>query len=236
MKLFPTGAGIVTVCIMLIAVIMAVVFRKKIVVKYSLFVIVLCSLIYLSIGAGLFFRPSFFSYGDTYFDSHIKHDAILEHLDNANSVHDLIDRLFAEDSTATERTEIKRSDGTVLNMETIAWSKDESHYINIVVYSYANANEAKLAYDVHIESERALFPKKCLCDFYGFYKTEDYNGWSFTVFPIRYDGTKFFLPFVDTSKAYISMYGHYDNSIIIMNESSDEINNFGLTTIFNNNS
>lgn len=236
MKLFPTGAGIVSVCIMLIAVIMAAVFRKTIVAKKSFIAIASCSLIYLSIGVGLFLRPSFFTHGSTYFDSNIKYDAILNHLDNADSAQYLIDRLFAENSTATERTEIKRNDGTVLNMETITWSKDESHYVDIVVYSYANANEAKFDYDVSVESRCALFPRMCLSDFYGFHKTEDYNGWSYMVFPISYDGTKFFLPFVDTSDAYMSMYIYYDNSFIKMTESSDEINEFGLTTIFNNNS
>lgn len=235
MKFFPTGAGLIAICSLFIICLLTAIFKRTIIAKYFFVAFISCLLLYLSIGNFLFFRPSFFSHGSTYFNSNIKNDAILTHLDRANSVQDLVDRLFFKKKSLIDQHEIKPKDGPNYTMTHYIWSANKSR-IDIYVYSYLNSFDAKQAYDIMCESSYKHYPDRCLRDYYGFKKIEDYNGWYFVVFPINYDGTKFYLPFVDTDSPFLSMYVYYDNSIVEISESTENINGFALTKILNSSS
>ncbi len=225
MRLFPPGSGIVAICISVFCIIMTIIYLKKgVKVAKNLFLMLaILSIAYFIVGLFLFFRPPYFSSGHVYFSSKIKEESIVQYLDSTDSMQSFV-KGVVPDAQTYRKHQVKRKDSSVLNMECMNWSPENSR-IEIVIYSYESDSEAKSEYDSAIASSRNEIPDK-------FLSIEDHNGWSFCAFPVTYDGAKFLLPFVDTSGAHVSMYAYYENTYVHIMESAEKYTLFLPNNVF----
>jgi len=219
-QLFPSGMGIAALCVSLLSLILLLVFRKKgrKSAKNSFLILTIISFSYLLIGICVFFRPPYISHGDAYFPSGIKPESVRSYLDDMDSTQALLDALLPHAEIYSADT-IKREDGSALYREMMTW-QTENHGIQIVKYVYDNPAQAKSDYEIETASERRSMPDQFLKASSGYFSIADSNGWDFCVFPIKYDGSKFLLPYADSSGASFSMYAYYGNSYVRISEST----------------
>lgn len=146
---------------------------------------------------------------------------MVSYIDANESVHGLVKDLFP-DAKIIRNNKVERKDGVTIDIEKLDGGINNTR-ATIRIYTYDSREEAKSEYDMEIASTKNSFPEKFLKSSHGYYSAANHEDWSFCVFPVKFDGTKFLLPYVDQGGAYFEIHIYYENSYAIISERAEKV-------------
>ena len=214
--LFPNGAGAISIILFIIAFFGYKIIRLNAAKKTIVSFMILIS-IYTIIGCVVFFRSPFKETGDVYFSTKIDEELLAEKVSSINSANDFVDLLFPKSEKMKESL-IELENGQ-LKKYIYKYYNSKNTRVTITVTLLDDENLLREEYLNEIGNEKKL---RYLLDERDF-QVFDNKTKAFCIFPIAFDGTKFMLPFVDSSGANFNAYFYFGDSYVIISESANNI-------------
>lgn len=216
MYLFPSGVGIVSIILFIIAFICSKMKKFKTTKKFIKMLMILI-LVYILVGCIVLFRPPFKETGDVYFSAKIDTKLLTDKINSVNSASDFVN-MFVPVNEELRESLIEAENGQP-EKRIYKYYNSKNSRVTITVVALDDKNLLREKYWNEIEYEKNL---KYLVDNKGFCMYESDEN-EFCIFPVGFDGTKFLLPFADSGGANFYSYFYFGDSYVIISEFADNI-------------
>lgn len=216
MYLFPSGLGFVSLFYLLLCLLFLKIKKLKSIKQFFLMSIIL-ALVYILVGCIVLFRSPFRETGDVYFSTRLDTKLLTEKLTPIDSANEFVDILIPESEKINESL-IELESGQ-LETKIYKYYNSKDSRVTITVTSLNDKNLLREEYLNEIEYEKRL---RYLVDKKDFHMSDN-DAIAFCIFPIGFDGTKFMLPFVDSSGANFNAYFYFGDSYVFISELANNI-------------
>lgn len=215
MKFFPVAAGMVSILLCIVLIVLTVVFakRNRAASIASGVVAGICA-VYLIIGCCVLFPSSWRKDGNAYFSAGVQKSDVGAALTNATEKEKpLADFVPGAETYQTEQIVYKNGINVILERQSALYPDTDSR-AEILLYTFDSEELAKSAFAEEQKEMNAQFDASD--------KSLQIDGEGYTVYisPIAYDGTRFLLPAADISGASFQVIIQCKNQCICIREQS----------------
>lgn len=215
MKFFPVAAGMVSILLCIVLIVLTVVFAKRTrALSIASGVIAGICAIYLVIGCCVLFPSSWRKDGNAYFPAGVQASTVDAALTSAiEKEKPLADFVPGAEIYQTEQTTYKNGTKATLERQSAVYPETDSR-AEILLYTFDSEELAKSAFSEEQKELSAQFgaSDKIL--------QNDGENYAVCISPIAYDGTRFLLPAADVSGASFQVVIQCKNQCICIREQS----------------
>lgn len=227
MKMFPDGAGFAALVFLIISVIIIIIsavkhYKKAMVVSL---VVMFIAGGYLAYGGFTLYRHPYLEQGKSLFVSGIVKENFYYYASGFDSAKECADDLLPEAKTADKPSVVNES--SVKNNIEYKVLNTENSNIEITIYSFESAEEAKKAYLDDLEQQKSIIPRGPGSNYYSS------GNISYVISSIAYDGVKFLLPFEDSDGARLMVCLYLGDSYVFISEKATNFDQITLPDIIN---